>query len=53
MAHLKAVKDIDEKSTGDYECSICGERFRPNPDNGLELDSVFRQHVENKHKAQG
>jgi hypothetical protein len=42
--HLKAIKDAKGISTGDYECSQCGERFSPNPKRPDEMQLTFGEH---------
>jgi hypothetical protein len=49
MSFLRAVKDAKGISTGDFECSLCGERFKPNPANRTEMQLVFAEHMRNAH----
>jgi hypothetical protein len=49
---LKRHHDEDGRPTGLYECSICGELFKPNPANQGEMRTTFVIHRETAHKAQ-
>jgi hypothetical protein len=50
-AHLKRHYDENGKPTGLYECSFCGELFKPNPANQGEMRTTFVFHVEAAHKT--
>jgi len=45
LVFLKASKD----HKGDFECSLCGELFRPDPKNPSSLRDTFNDHVRNTH----
>jgi hypothetical protein len=42
--HLREIKDAAGNFTGDYECSKCELRFRPNPRRAEEMNQAFAQH---------
>jgi hypothetical protein len=46
---LKSIKNKDDKSSGDYECSLCSERFRPNPNDPGEMAKTFNAHTATRH----
>jgi hypothetical protein len=33
------------KRTGDYECSLCGDLFRPNPNKPFDMPLIFGLHA--------
>jgi hypothetical protein len=35
--------------SGEYECSICGLRFRPDPNDAAKLSREFAEHGEREH----
>jgi hypothetical protein len=37
------------KWTGEYQCSACGEIFRPNPENPFEMADRFGPHIAIRH----
>jgi hypothetical protein len=51
-AKLEREKDRNGKPTGCYVCSLCGERFKPNPANHGEMRTTFRVHVGAKHSGE-
>jgi hypothetical protein len=49
---LKAVMEVrDGKScwSGEYRCSICGLRFRPDPSDAARLTREFAEHEMREH----
>ena len=53
MALLNPAKDAKGISTGFFECSLCGELFKPNPSKPLEMQITFNQHLEKAHPLPG
>jgi hypothetical protein len=45
---LQAVK-ANGKWTGDYQCSACGEIFRPDPEKPFEMADRFGPHIATRH----
>jgi hypothetical protein len=53
---LRAVMVVrDGKScwSGEYACSICGWRFRPDPSDAAKLTRDFAEHSEREHAQSG
>jgi len=51
-AKLEREKDKSGKPMDSYLCSLCGDRFKPNPQNHGEMRTTFRLHVLAKHSGE-
>jgi hypothetical protein len=50
---VMAIRDGKRIWTGDYACSTCGLRFRPDPTDPSKLSRDFSIHKEQHHAAIG
>jgi hypothetical protein len=44
LAFLRTVVDDDGKATGNFECSVCGERFHPDKKHTGAVYAAFVGH---------